>query len=73
MKTVVITDRETREVIACVPEYGEAICKKDVSVSVFDGTEPIFLESENGIKLSTSKFLINSGDKIGRASCRERV
>jgi hypothetical protein len=61
MRTVVVTDRETKQVIACVPEYGDAICRKDVEVSVFNGTEPVFTETPSGPVLKENTFLINLG------------
>lgn len=44
--TVVVYDKESREVIAAVPVDGgkSAICRKDVAFQIFDETEPIFEE-----------------------------
>jgi hypothetical protein len=61
VKTLVIFDRNTKDVIACIPEQGEAICMKGVGISLYDGTEPIFLETENGIKVSENSFMLNMG------------
>lgn len=59
MTTVVVTDKRTGEVIACVPEYGEAICRNDVEISVFRNTEPIFSDTPDGPVLKQNTFLIN--------------
>lgn len=59
MTTVVVTDKRTGEVIACVPEYGEAICRNDVEISVFRNTEPIFSDTPDGPVLKKNTFLIN--------------
>lgn len=62
MKTLVIFDENTRDVIACVPENKDSILKKGVGIALYDGTEPIFLETENGIKFQKNGFIINLSD-----------
>ena len=61
MQTVVVFDKETREIIACVPtDDGETgICRKDVDFQIYNGTEPIFTETGNGIVLNTNAFIWN--------------
>lgn len=59
-KTVVVYDKETKEIIACIPLSGEqAICRKDVAFQIYNGTEPIFTETGNGIVLNTNAFMMN--------------
>lgn len=60
-QTVVVFDKKTKEIIACVPtEEGKtAICRKDVDFQIYNGTEPIFTETEKGIVLNTSAFIWN--------------
>lgn len=62
MITVVVTDKETKEVIACVPEYGEVICRNDVEISVFRNTEPVFADTPNGPVLKDNTFIISLGE-----------
>lgn len=60
-KTVVVFDKETKEIIACIPLSEEqAICRKDVSFQIYSGTEPIFTETKNGIVLNTNAFILNN-------------
>lgn len=61
MYTVVVTDKETKQVIACVPECGDAICRNDVEISVFRDAEPVFAETPNGPVLKDNTFIINLG------------
>lgn len=59
--TVVVFDKETKEIIACIPiaDANEGICRKDVDFRIYNETEPVFTETENGVKLNTSAFVIN--------------
>lgn len=59
MKTLVVFDDNTKEILCCIPNEGEAICKKGINFSLYDGTEPIFTETPNGILLAENKFLLN--------------
>lgn len=63
MKTVVVFDKETKEIIACIPlsDGQQAICRKDVGFEIYNGTEPIFTETGNGIVLNTNAFIWNGG------------
>lgn len=59
-QTVVVFDKETKEILACVPLSGQdCICRKDVDFKVYKGTEPIFTETPNGIVLNENAFLIS--------------
>lgn len=60
-KTIVVFDKETKEIISCVPiaDGENAICRKDVDFQIYNGTEPIFTETEKGIVLNTSAFIWN--------------
>ena len=61
MQTVVVFDKKTKEIIACIPllDGAKAICKKDIDFQIYNGTEPIFTETENGIVLNTNSFIWN--------------
>lgn len=63
--TVVVYDKKSREVIAAVPVDGgkSAICRKDVALQIFNGTEPVFEEIPSGIALKRNAFFVNMGDK----------
>lgn len=62
-QTIVLFDKETKEIIACIPTSdGEtAICRKDVDFQMYNGTEPIFTETSKGIVLNTNAFIWNGG------------
>lgn len=63
MQTVVVFDKETKEIIACIPlaDGEKGICRKDVDFQIYNGTEPIFTETGNGIVLNTNAFIWNGG------------
>lgn len=62
MQTVVVYQKGTNEVIACVPLDGsECIVRKDVEIKVYDGTEPIFTEKDGYVAVKTNAFLIDFG------------
>lgn len=65
MQTVVVFDKETKEIIACVPlaDGEKGICRKDVDFHIYNGTEPIFTETGNGVVLNTNAFIWN-GDSL---------
>lgn len=59
---VVVFDKATKEIMACIPLFGEqAICRKDVDFKVYNGTEPIFTETANGVVLNGNTFIWNGG------------
>lgn len=59
MKTIIVMDKKTKEVLACVPDNGECFVRKDVEIKTYSGTEPIF-NVENGVcKLKENAFLID--------------
>lgn len=59
MRTIVIFDRNTNEVLACVPDKGDTFSRKDIEIKAYNGTEPIF-NIENGVcKLKENAFLID--------------
>lgn len=61
-KTVVVFDKATKEIIACIPLTGaEAICRKDVDFQIYNGTEPIFTETGKGVILNSNAFIWNGG------------
>lgn len=63
-QTVVVFDRESKEIIACIPISGkDCICRKDVDFKIYNGTEPIFTETENGIVLNENVFMLNLNSK----------
>ena len=62
MKTVVVYQKGTKEVIACVPLDGsECIVRKDAEINVYDGTEPVFTEKDGYVAVKTNAFLIDLG------------
>lgn len=61
-QTIVVFDKKTKEIIACIPLSGEeAICRKDVDFQIYNGTEPIFTENGNGVVLNSNAFIWNGG------------
>lgn len=63
-QTVVVFDRESKEIIACIPISGQdCICRKDVDFKIYNGTEPIFTETESGIVLNKNAFMLNLNSK----------
>lgn len=61
MQTVAVFDKETKEVIACIPlsDGEKAICRKDIDFKIYNDTEPIFYRDRNEIKLNTNAFIMN--------------
>ncbi len=58
-KTVVVFDKKTKDILACIPLSGQdCICRKDVDFKVYNGTEPIFAETANGIVLNENTFMV---------------
>lgn len=58
-QTVVVFDKNTREVIACVPLDGsEGIMQKNIDVQVFNDTEPVFTELQNKVILNPNTFIL---------------
>lgn len=61
-QTVCVFDKETKEIIACIPVFGgPAICRGDVDFNIYNDTEPIFTETENGVVLKNNAFIWNGG------------
>lgn len=61
-KQIVVFDKITKEIIICITIAGsneQTICRKDVGVKIYNGTEPIFTETENGIVLNENAFILN--------------
>ena len=55
----VIVNKDTREVLACVPESCEnIILRKDIDLKVYEGTEPVFKETDHGIFLKDNTFTV---------------
>lgn len=63
MVTVVVYKEGSREVLAAIPiKDGEkGICKDDVGFQIFNGTEPVFVETPDGLILKDNSFFINMG------------
>lgn len=62
-QTVVVFDKQTKEIIACIPLSGQdCICRKDVDFRVYSGTEPIFTETQKRVVLNEAAFMINTSD-----------
>ena len=58
-QTVVVYDKETKEILACIPLSGkDCICRKDIDFKIYNQTEPIFTETENGIVLNKNAFIM---------------
>lgn len=58
-KTVVVFDKNTKEIVACIPLNGqEAICRKDIDFRIYSGTEPIFTETKSGVILNENIFMM---------------
>lgn len=58
--TVVVFDKKSKEIITCIPINGqEAICKNGVDFKIYNGTEPIFTETSNGVVLNENVFIMN--------------
>ena len=57
---VVIFDKKTKEIIACIPIIGKnCIIRKDLDFKIYNGPEPVFTETESGIILNENAFMIN--------------
>lgn len=60
MKTVVVFDKCTKEVIACINDTEkDFIVIRDVDFKVYNDTEPIFTELQGKILLNENSFIIN--------------
>lgn len=56
-KHYVIVDKKSREVIACISDNSkDDILRKDVDLKVYEGTEPVFTETNHGILLKDNAF-----------------
>lgn len=57
MRHYVVVDKDTREVIACISDFDkDNILRKDVDLKVYDGTEPVFTKTDNGLLLKDNAF-----------------
>lgn len=57
MKHYVVVDKNTREVIACISDNGkDDILRKDVELKVYEGTEPVFTETDHRVLLKDNAF-----------------
>lgn len=62
MQTVVVYQKGTNEVIACVPLDGsEGMARKDVGIKIYNGTEPVLIEKDGYVAVSMNTFLIDLG------------
>lgn len=58
-KYFVIVDKSTREVVACISDSGcDDILKNNLELKVYDGTEPVFTETDSGILLNDNAFTV---------------
>lgn len=58
-KYYVLVDKKSREVIACISDNSkDDILRKDVELKVYEGTEPVFTETNHGILLKNNVFTI---------------
>lgn len=61
MQTVVVYEKDSKEIVACIPLSGEqAICRNDVNFQIYNGTEPIFTETQNGIVFNENILLLSN-------------
>ena len=59
MKYYVVVEKDTREVLACISDNSkDDILRKDVDLKVYEGTEPVFTETNHGILLKNNVFTI---------------
>ena len=57
MRYYVVVAKDTREVIACISDSGkDNILRKDVDLKAYDGTEPVFTKTDNGLLLKDNAF-----------------
>ena len=57
MRYYVVVDKDTGEVIACISDNGkDDILRKDVDLKVYEGTEPVFTETDHGLLLKDNAF-----------------
>lgn len=61
VQTVVVYEKDSKEILACIPLSGErAICRNDVDFQIYNGTEPIFTENQNGIVLNENLLMLSN-------------
>ena len=57
MRYYVVVEKDTREVLACISDNSkDDILRKDVDLKVYEGTEPVFTETNHGILLKDNAF-----------------
>nr|DAM77019.1 MAG TPA: hypothetical protein [Caudoviricetes sp.] len=57
MKYYVVVEKDTREVLACISDNSkDDILRNDVDLKVYEGTEPVFTETNHGILLKDNAF-----------------
>ncbi len=57
MKYYVVVEKDTREVLACISDNSkDDILRKDVDLKIYEGTEPVFTETNHGILLKDNAF-----------------
>lgn len=60
METIVVYDKNTKEIIACVPLDGsQGIARKDIEFKVYNGTEPVFTELDGMVVVNENAFILN--------------
>lgn len=62
MQTILVYEKSTKEVIACLPLDGsEGIKRKDIEIEVYNGSKPVFLEKDGYIAVDTNAFILDLG------------
>ena len=63
MITVVVYEKGTRQILAAIPlcDGETGFCRNDVEWQIFNGTEPVITETEDGPILKKDSFFINLG------------
>ncbi len=66
MITIVVLDKETREVIAVIPmqDGEEGIMKNGVDFQIFTDTEPTFQNQDGVLTMNENTFMVNMSDIV---------
>lgn len=66
MQTVVVFNKKTRDVLIALPlKDGETgIVQDDVDFAIFNGVEPVFVETPAGPKLKENSFILLPGGGV---------
>lgn len=60
MQTIVVFDKETRDILAALPlkDGAAGIIRDDVDFEIFNGVEPVFVDTPTGPKLKANSFFL---------------